>query len=194
MRGGRPTWTRRVGRRYRLSRLSLPMVARGSVAGIIPHDVRSALRTIGGSVDQELIARSMRELAREFDSCRDMLVALGNENRQLIFMALLESHGGARPEPAALPLRAARGRPHGACPRAAGGLVRQGRPRHRQAPLRAGGKRCLARLGVRGVAARRARTLRGAGRQTPIGATLRHVGSLTGSATPSRPSRPSRWK
>ena len=38
----------------------------------------------------------MRELAREFDSCRDLLVALGNENRQLIFMALLESHGGAR--------------------------------------------------------------------------------------------------
>ena len=47
-------------------------------------------------MDQELIARSMRELAREFDSCRDLLVALGNENRQLIFMALLESHGGAR--------------------------------------------------------------------------------------------------
>ena len=38
----------------------------------------------------------MRDLAREFDSCRDLLVALGNENRQLIFMALLESHGGAR--------------------------------------------------------------------------------------------------
>lgn len=38
----------------------------------------------------------MRELAREFDSCRDLLVALGNESRQLIFMALLESHGGAR--------------------------------------------------------------------------------------------------
>ena len=51
---------------------------------------------MGGSVDQELIARSMRDLAREFDSCRDLLVALGNENRQLIFMALLESHGGAR--------------------------------------------------------------------------------------------------
>lgn len=47
-------------------------------------------------MDQELIARSMRDLAREFDSCRDLLVALGNENRQLIFMALLESHGGAR--------------------------------------------------------------------------------------------------
>ena len=51
---------------------------------------------MGGSVDQELIARSMRDLAREFDSCRDLLVALGNESRQLIFMALLESHGGAR--------------------------------------------------------------------------------------------------
>ncbi|WP_317416362.1 hypothetical protein [Thermophilibacter provencensis] len=47
-------------------------------------------------MDQELIARSMRDLAREFDSCRDLLVALGNENRQLIFMALLESHSGAR--------------------------------------------------------------------------------------------------
>ncbi len=47
-------------------------------------------------MDQELIARSMRDLAREFDSCRDLLVALGNENRQLIFMALLESFGGAR--------------------------------------------------------------------------------------------------
>lgn len=46
-------------------------------------------------MDQELIARSMRKLTREFDSCRDMLVALGNESRQLIFMALLESFGGA---------------------------------------------------------------------------------------------------
>lgn len=35
-------------------------------------------------------ARSMQQLAREFSACRDMLVALGNENRQLIFVALLE--------------------------------------------------------------------------------------------------------
>ncbi len=29
-------------------------------------------------------ARSMQQLAREFSACRDMLVALGNENRQLV--------------------------------------------------------------------------------------------------------------
>ena len=41
-------------------------------------------------------ARSMQQLAREFSACRDMLVALGNENRQLIFVALLEHPGGVR--------------------------------------------------------------------------------------------------
>lgn len=41
-------------------------------------------------------ARSMQQLAREFSACRDMLVALGNENRQLIFAALLEHPGGVR--------------------------------------------------------------------------------------------------
>lgn len=41
-------------------------------------------------------ARSMQQLAREFSACRDMLAALGNENRQLIFVALLEHPGGVR--------------------------------------------------------------------------------------------------
>lgn len=41
-------------------------------------------------------ACSMQQLAREFSACRDMLVALGNENRQLIFVALLEHPGGVR--------------------------------------------------------------------------------------------------
>ena len=41
-------------------------------------------------------AASMRALAREFESCRDMLVALGNENRQVIFIALLDNPGGVR--------------------------------------------------------------------------------------------------
>lgn len=41
-------------------------------------------------------ARSMQQLAREFSACRDMLVALGNEYRQLIFVALLEHPGGVR--------------------------------------------------------------------------------------------------
>lgn len=40
--------------------------------------------------------RSMQQLAREFSACRDMHVALGNENRQLIFVALLEHPGGVR--------------------------------------------------------------------------------------------------
>ena len=40
--------------------------------------------------------RSMQQLAREFSACRDMLAALGNENRQLIFVALLEHPGGVR--------------------------------------------------------------------------------------------------
>lgn len=42
------------------------------------------------------IATSMRQLAREFDACRDLLVALGNESRQAIFIALLEHPGGMR--------------------------------------------------------------------------------------------------
>ena len=41
-------------------------------------------------------AAAMRELAKQFDGCRDMLVALGNESRQMIFMALLENPGGVR--------------------------------------------------------------------------------------------------
>lgn len=41
-------------------------------------------------------ARSMQQLAREFNACRDMLVALGNENRQIIFVSLLEHPGGVR--------------------------------------------------------------------------------------------------
>ena len=43
-----------------------------------------------------LAVQSMRQLAREFESCRDMLVALGTENRQHIFVALLEHSGGIR--------------------------------------------------------------------------------------------------
>ena len=46
--------------------------------------------------DSPLAVQSMRQLAREFESCRDMLVALGNENRQHIFVALLEHSGGIR--------------------------------------------------------------------------------------------------
>lgn len=41
-------------------------------------------------------AASMKVLAQEFGDARDMLVALGNENRQAIFMALLENAGGVR--------------------------------------------------------------------------------------------------
>ena len=41
-------------------------------------------------------ARSMQQVAREFNACRDMLVALGNENRQIIFVSLLEHLGGVR--------------------------------------------------------------------------------------------------
>lgn len=41
-------------------------------------------------------AASMKVLAQEFSDARDMLVALGNENRQAIFIALLENPGGVR--------------------------------------------------------------------------------------------------
>lgn len=45
---------------------------------------------------QHAAALSMRQLAREFDACRDLLVTLGNESRQHIFMTLLENPGGMR--------------------------------------------------------------------------------------------------
>lgn len=51
---------------------------------------------MGNVCDTQAAARSMRHLAREFDACRDLLAALGNENRQHIFMALLEHPGGIR--------------------------------------------------------------------------------------------------
>ena len=64
-----------------------------------PENTRrqSAIQAEAGTKGvREATASSMRQLAREVDACRDMLVALGNENRQRIFIALLENPGGIR--------------------------------------------------------------------------------------------------
>lgn len=44
----------------------------------------------------DLTARKMSELGQEFAMCRDALIALGDESRQLIFMQLLQNYGGMR--------------------------------------------------------------------------------------------------
>lgn len=41
-------------------------------------------------------ARAMEDLGREFDACREMFTALGDEGRQLMFMQLLQHYGGMR--------------------------------------------------------------------------------------------------
>lgn len=44
----------------------------------------------------DTIPKQMAALAREFDACRPAFIALGDENRQRIIIALLESPGGMR--------------------------------------------------------------------------------------------------
>lgn len=41
-------------------------------------------------------SRGLSRLGRKFVDCRDVFVALGDENRQLIFLALLDHYGGMR--------------------------------------------------------------------------------------------------
>lgn len=42
------------------------------------------------------IPEKMGQLAKEFDACRRAFIALGDENRQHIVVALLRNHGGMR--------------------------------------------------------------------------------------------------
>lgn len=42
------------------------------------------------------IPEKLMELAGEFSACRDAFIALGDENRQFILIALLENYGGMR--------------------------------------------------------------------------------------------------
>lgn len=44
----------------------------------------------------DIAARKMSELGKEFATCRDAFIALGDESRQLIFMQLLQNYGGMR--------------------------------------------------------------------------------------------------
>lgn len=44
----------------------------------------------------DLAAHKMSELGKEFATCRDAFIALGDESRQLIFMQLLQNYGGMR--------------------------------------------------------------------------------------------------
>lgn len=70
------------------------------------RDIRRAADGAGRSVpDAAALAdsawdsfapRRMAELAEEFSSCRQAFIALGNENRQLIFIELLRHWGGMR--------------------------------------------------------------------------------------------------
>lgn len=42
------------------------------------------------------ISQQMSDIAKEFADCRTVFTAMGDENRQLIILALLENYGGMR--------------------------------------------------------------------------------------------------